>query len=289
MGDVLLVAGPTGLDTDPANPELLAGSAAYAAVAAGPLAPVQLWARGGESIGTRLRQVLAQRRIEDGGLGEEGASLRFAGAAGSPSSSDASILPEVEPVDASDLGAVLLIDLPAAEMARALQVVSGLPDAEARPTIIVPPLSADGDQLRALAASATVLQLPLEKAATALGIADPVACGQALIGAGATSVLLTDGPLGGLSFYKQKVVTWPASPRAAPPRPGTARAVFAGVLAGQIAGLGRIDWRNLKRFLATAGAVAAEAARKDGPKHLMGLQAGDYHQQFLRLRRNVKF
>lgn len=284
MPDALLVAGPVGLSSDPEEPRLLAGAGFLAAAAAAALSPVQLWARAGADFDHQHREVFARRRIDPAGLGEEGPSARLPG----PRADD--VLPAIEPVDASELGAVLLIDLPPRESTRALGVASALPGGAGRPLLIAPPVDTDGAALEALAARATVLVYGAKAAAQALGQDDPVACGQRLIDAGATTVLLTHGPFGGLSFYKHKVVSWPTLPRpGGDEAPGVARAIFAGVVAAEVAHFGRVDYRHLKRFLATASAVASEAGRSSSPKKLMALGREDYQQLFQRLRRNAKY
>jgi hypothetical protein len=284
MADALLVAGPAGLSAHPDRAQLLAGSGFLAAAAAAPMAPVQLWARVGAELSAQHREILTRRRVDIAGLGDEGATPRLP--AVSPSER---YLPEIEPVDASELGAVLVLDLPPAECDRAITVARQLPDAAGRPLLLAPPVGTDGPRLKTLAAGCDLLLLSVAEALRALGGTDPVACGRALIEAGATTVLLSAGPFGGLSFYKQKVVSWPSTPRETGAEGGMARAIFAGVLAAQVAGLGRIDYRHLKRFLATASAVACDAARSDDPKRLMGLKRDDYQQLFLRLRRNAKY
>ena len=284
MADALLVAGPLGLAADPAHPELLAGDGFLAAAAAAALSPVQLWARAGTAVGHRQREALSRRRVDIAGLGEEGETLRLPGLLSAP------VLPEIEPVDASQLGAVLLIGLPPTECRRARAVVAALPGAESRPLLVAPPADVTGDHLRELAAVATVLVLGTGLAQRALGEDDPVRCGEALVAAGATTVLLGQGPFGGIARYKGKGVTWPALPRPAGDQPpGMARAIFAGVVAAEVAHLGRVDYRHLKRFLATASAVASQAGRSADPRPLMGLDRNAYQDLFLRLRRNAKY
>lgn len=283
MPDALLVAGPVGLSADPDQPQLLAGAGFLAAATAAALSPVQLWARAGSDFGHQQREALTRRRVDAAGVGDEGPTPRLPGAI------QGSALPEVEPVDASQLGAVLLIDLAEADLERALGAVASLPDAGSRPVLIAPPADASGEHLRRCAGAAAVLIAGAGQVAAALGEPDPVTCGRHLVDAGATTVLLTHGAFGGLSCYKQKIVSWPSLPRAETGEPGAARAVFAGVIGAEVAHLGRVDYKNLKRWLAMASAVASEGARRASPKHLMGMSRGDCQDLFLRLRRNAKY
>ncbi|MDA3959424.1 MAG: hypothetical protein PF961_01445 [Planctomycetota bacterium] len=285
MSNVLLLCGPTGFEAADDRSHLWAGTGLYAAASAAAFAPCQLWARAGDALTESAAEMLERNRIDPAGLGAEGPSPRFGG----DTPAQGPFLPEVEPVNAEQLGAAAIIDLAPTEAARASRVIAALPESGSRPVLIMPPADTDGDSLRAQAAQATVLVVGAQQAAAALGIAEPLACAEALLEAGATAVLVTAGAFGGIMAYKGKRTAWPCLPSPSLATSGHARAVFAGAMAGQLAQLGRIDFRNGKRFVATASAVAGAFARKPGPKQLMQLDHAAAQGQFLQMRRNAKY
>lgn len=264
----LLIAGPSRLEDHGGRQGLLGGAGIYAALAAAPLLLTQLWSQGGPEFNERLLGYLHARRVDLAGfVTEPGTSL----------------LPAAEPVSAEGLGAVLAACLPIAELERCHRVTQGL----GGPLLLVlAPSEAGRSELLAAAAHADLLIAGCAQATTALG-GDPMRSAQTLQEAGARTVALCAGPLGGLLAYKQKACTWPSMPVPDEPHPGR-RAIFAGVLAGQLARHGHLDFRHLKRFAATAGAVAAAYARGPGPLKLMDAGAEDYHGAWLRLRRTAK-
>lgn len=284
---VLLVAGPLVLDDLPQGTEIIGGGGAYAAIAAAPIAPVQLWARAGADLGSQRRGILAEHRIDLAGLGLEGASPRWSPAgfiAGGP------LLPDATPTSAEDLGAVLLVHLPPDEQARALEAVRALPGSETRPLLIAPrPASADAASLRSASAAADVLVIPSATALRAFPEAvDALTAAELLRAAGAKCVALTNGVFGGLLLYQQKATTWPALPVATVDPTGTG-AAFAGALAASCASHRVADFRTLKRGCAQASAVAGLCAAGVGPKKLLAADERVYLDRFNRLRRTAKF
>ena len=253
--DALLVAGPVGTDAE----GLLTGAGFCAAAAAAPLTFTQLWARA--DLNETLQALLTRRRIDCAGLDADGAADAF--------------LPESEPVSAERLGAVLLADLPEAEHQRACALMDRLGGKVLR--IVV---RSDGDPMP-FAGNADLLITPADRSA-------PHAQAQALLAAGATSVLLTAGELGGLMAYKQKSATWPALPTTSRCPELATTAIFAGVVAAATVAHGKLDYRGLRRAVTTAGAVTAAALKGPGPKALMGLDRAAYQQAYLRLRRGAK-
>jgi hypothetical protein len=283
--NLLLLAGPCGFDGRPGCEHLLSGPGLLAAASAAASVPVQLWSRAGSDFDDHHRQVLRQATIDCAGIDDQGMSPRWYGQ--DPASGPA--LPEFEPTDAEGVGAAAAIGLNGDESARALRAFAALPDADGRPLLLAPDTTVDGDWLRAHASQATCLVLGLDHAQQALGDNDPLSCGQALLEAGAKSVLLSAGPLGGIALYKGKIVPWLTRPEHLDAPSGWARAAFAGVVAATLARLGRIDLRNLKRALATASAVAAACCHGHGSKAALAMSHGDQQGHFLRLRRNAKF
>ena len=155
----LLIAAPLTLDDFPQGKGLLGGAGGYAAIAAAPLAHTQLWARGGKDISAQVRGILENRRIDLAGVDWSGATMRGGPDLPRPTGP---ALPEVEPTQAEDLGAVLLADLAPDEWRRALRVVHGLPGGETRSLVAAPHVSDLEDQrFRAeVCASADVLIPP---------------------------------------------------------------------------------------------------------------------------------
>ena len=276
---ILLIAGPCRTE----GTGTLAGAGAFAALAAAPLTAVQLWTRAGKGFAPRLRTLFEQRGIDLSGLDYEGPSPTADGA-------DHDALGSLEPVRADDLTAILITGLPAADGDRALTVIERLPGADDALRIVQPcPQTCLGDpaHLERCAAIAHILVLPAPIASTALGADDPVTAARSLQEAGCPTVALSTGFCGGLLAYKQRLITWPATPR--PDRAGAmTAAVFAGFLAGHLAQSGQADYRTLKRALATASAVAGTRLGSTAE----GLPSGDaaaYRDLFNRLRRSARF
>ena len=283
----LLIAGPLALDDHPQQAGLLGGVGGYAAIAAAPLAPTQLWCRGGTDISSQVMALLSQRHINLDGVDWIGATPRS-----SARGFDAggAILPVIEPTSAEGLGGVLLIGLPPDETRRALKVVGKLKGAETRP-IILSPRPADLADLafrREVLAVSEVLVLSVAKAQELTASTSPLAAGQALQADGAKVVVLTAGQLGGVILYRAKATTYPALPLEAVDKAGVS-AAFTGALAAWIAGSGRCDFATVKRGCAMASAVGSICAQGIGPKKLLTADRNEYLERFNRLRRDQKY
>lgn len=284
----LLIAGPLALDDHPEHPRLIGGVGGYAAIAAAPLAPTQLWCRGGIDITHQMKDLLEKRHIDLAGVAWEGPTPR-----GSASGfvAGGSLLPiDMEPTSADGLGGALLIGLPPDEMRRALRVITALPDGEKR-ILIVSPRPADLADLnfrRELLAVTDVLVLSASKALSLTGETSALGAAQALQAEGAKAVVLTASQLGGLISYQGKATTYPALPVPALDKLGVS-AAFPGALAAWIAGTGRCDFSTLKRGCAMASGVAGICAQGIGPKKLLQANRDDYMERFNRLRRDQKY
>ena len=283
----LLIAGPLALDDHPQQAGLLGGVGGYAAIAAAPLAPTQLWCRGGTDISSQVMALLSQRHINLDGVDWIGATPRS-----SARGFDAggAILPVIEPTSAEGLGGVLLIGLPPDETRRALKVVGKLKGAETRPIILSPRPAdlADLDFRREVLAVTEVLVLSVAKAQELTATTSPLAAGQALQADGAKVVVLTAGQLGGVILYRAKATTYPALPLEAIDKAGVS-AAFPGALAAWIAGSGRCDFATVKRGCAMASAVGSICAQGIGPKKLLTADRNEYLERFNRLRRDQKY
>jgi sugar/nucleoside kinase (ribokinase family) len=279
----LLIAGPLALDDLPQAKGLLGGAGGYAAMAAAPLAHTQLWARGGHDIGPQVRGILERRGIDLAGVDWNGPTIR-AGAKALPPA-----LPEVEPTQADDLGAVLLVGLAPDEWRRAQRVVQALPGSEGRSLVAAPVISdLEDERFRAeVCGAADVLILPAAQAVALTVTVDVLAAGRAFESLGAKCVILTAGPLGGLIVYRQKATTYPALPVETIDGTGVG-AAFAGVLAAWLTGAGKDDFRAIKRGCAVASGVAGICAQGIGPKKLLGADRKEYLERFNRLRRAAK-
>ncbi len=283
----LLIAGPLALDDHPEQPRLIGGVGGYAAIAAAPLAPTQLWCRGGSDFTHQMKDLLDKRRIDLAGVEWDGPTPRgFASGfvAGGP------LLPETEPTSADGLGGALLIGLPPDEMRRAMRVVAALPDGKDR-LLIVSPRPADLSDVafrRELLAVTDVLVLSVAKALLLTGEATPLAAAQAFQADGAKAVVLTASQLGGMISYQGKATTYPALPLPAVDKSGVS-AAFPGALAAWIAGTGRCDFATLKRGCAMASGVGGICAQGIGPKKLLQANRDDYLERFNRLRRDQKY
>jgi len=266
---VLLVAGPSAIEEPDTQRHSASrpwhGAGFYAAAAAAACTATQLWSRVPADVRAEEWAPLERRGIDCAGCSAEGSGA----------------LPDLEPVSADDLGAVLICGLHGEELARARRVVAALPGHGDRVEVVALADEADTEDL-AHAAGAAVLIAGVRPGT------DPSTTIDHLL-AGHQAVLLTAGALGGIAGYKAKRWTWPAQPTTGDTNAQRARAVFAGVLAAQAARVRRIDWRLLKRAAVEAGAVAGTAIRRPGPKGLMHLDAAAYHQAFVALRRNHKF
>ncbi len=284
----LLIAGPLALDDFPGAPGLLGGVGGYAAMAAAPLATTQLWTRGGSDITPQLRGILERRHIDLAGVGWEGRTPRGSAMGFEP---HGDVLPGIEPTSADDLGGVLLIGLPPAEMRRAFAVVGALPGAPSRTLVISPrpaDLAADRAYLAEVCAQSDVLVLSVAKAQELTGTANALDAARALQKKGAKAVVLTAGLLGGLIAYSQKVTTYQTLPIETSDKSGVS-AVFPGVLAAWCAGAGKADFRALKRACAMASAVGGICAQGQGPLKLLAADRKEYLERFNRLRRAGKY
>jgi hypothetical protein len=261
----LLIAGPFHWTTGETAP---GGAGAWAAAAAAPFAHTQWWGRGAAQTPPAVRQILERRGLDLAGFVWDGV--------------DQSHLPEVEPTTADGLAAVLLIGLPAAEMTRALGVVAGLPGKDQRCLVVAPAADIDGDGLRALAAEADILVLPLAAALAATATADPLAAVTSIRKLGIKTVVVTAGMLGGIIAYGDRVVNWPITPVAEIPGPaGRCHAAFAGALAAWTTS--GADFNGIKRACAVASVSAALAA--SNPRGLWTAKRDDLVERFERQRR----
>lgn len=281
----LLIAGPLVLDDLPQGKGLLGGAGGYAAMAAAPLAHTQLWARGGQDIGPQVRSILERRGVDLAGVDWSGTTLR----SGNGVKPDGPALPVVEPTDAEDLGATLLVGLAPDEWRRAQRVVQALPGSEGRSLVAAPVIGdLEDERFRAeVCAAADVLIVPAAQAVALTVTIDVLAAGRALESLGAKCVILTAGPLGGLIVYRQKTTTYPALPVETIDGTGVGPA-FAGALAAWLTGAGKDDFRAIKRGCAVASAVAGICAQGFGPKKLLGADRKEYLERFNRLRRAAK-
>lgn len=281
MKGSLLIAGPFALDDIGEDTGLLGGAGAYAAMGARPLTHTQLWARAGADVDTQRRGYLEHRRIDLSGVTWDGAVSRWRQGT---FTDNGPVLPDVEPTDAENLGAVLLIDLPMNELRRALDVVGRLAKSATRPVVIAPRAADPGAaDLATAAAAADVLILPLAMAA-----GDPLGFAARLQAAGAKCVCLTAGAAGGIVIYQQKATSWPALPVPVVEATGIGSS-FAGALAAACAADNKADFSTIKRGLAVASAVATITAQGVGPRKLLQADAKVYEERFNRLRRTHKF
>ena len=288
----LLIAGPLALDDltladGTEHRALIGGVGGYAAIAAAPLAPTQLWCRGGSDVTAQMKSLLSQRHIDLAGVDWSGPTPR-----GRPTGFEPGgmLLPDIEPTSSDGLGGVLLIGLPPGEMLRALRVVAALPGSEER-SLVVSPRPADLSDVhyrRDLLAVTTVLVLPAAKAQALTGEATPLAAAQAFQADGAKAVVLTASQLGGLISYQGKATTYPALPLPALDKSGIS-AAFPGAVAAWIAGTGRCDFATLKRACAMASGVGGLCAQGIGPKRLLQANRDEYMDRFNRLRRDQKY
>ncbi len=263
----LLVAGPLALDDIGEDKDLIGGAGGYAALAAAPLAPTQLWSRGG-AVPPAIRPIFERRRVDCSGVDWTGRI------GGDPA------LPAIEPVTAERLGGVLLIDLAVAELERALAVVRALPNADTRPLIIAPRDRGDAALGIAAAAADVLIVRSID--------GDPLAQGLALQARGAKCVAVTGGMTGGIVLYGQKVTTWPTMPTAVV-EPTGAGASFAGAMAAWCAAVRKTDFVTIKRALAMASAVASVVVQGVGPKKMLGMSPKEYYERFNKLRRVGKY
>jgi len=219
--------------------------------------------------------------------GRRGAARTAAGIdfAAAPDGDDGPFLPDAEPTDPRDLTAALVVGLPSDETRRALAVLGALKGSAGRLLAVRPrddDCHDDPEFLIRCAVDAGMLICPARVACAAIGEADPAAAAAALRARGARIVCLTAGPFGGLLRYKDKVCTWPALPTVE--RHRDRPAIFAGAVAGFCAEAGKADLRTCKRALATASAIAGEAAAE-----AVRLDRDDCQRTFLKLRRNHKY
>lgn len=279
----LLIAGPLALDDHLQQAGLLGGAGGYAAMAAAPLAPTQLWCRAGNGIDARLRGLLETRRIDLSGVAWEGPTPRSGPAGFVPGGP---LLPDIEPTSAEDLGGALLIGLPPDEWRRARAVIDRLPGAAERPIFASPrPADLEAPAFRAeVCRGCTVLVLSVTRAQALSGTADPLAAAQAFQALGAKAVALTASQLGGVLAYQALACTWPAQPVPSIDRLGVS-AAFAGALSAWIAGSGKRDFQTCKRACWVAGCAAALCAGGTGPKRLLAADRGEILDRFEKLRR----
>lgn len=282
----LLIAGPLALDDHPQQNGLLGGVGGYAAIAATPLAPTQLWCRGGTDLSPQVRAILTQRHIDLSGVDWVGATPRGRATGFEPGGD---LLPSMEPTSAEALGGVLLIGLPPAETRRALRVVAKLPGGEDRTLVVSPRVAdlADAAFRKELLSVTDVLVLSVSKAMGLTGAGSPLGAALALQEDGAKIVVLTAGQLGGLIAYQAKHTTYPAVPVPTVDATGVS-AAFPGALAAWIAGTGRCDFATVKRGCAVASGVGAICAQGLGPKKLLASDRAAYIDRFNRIRREQK-
>lgn len=284
----LLVAGPIALDDIAGSTNLIGGSGAFAAMAAAPIAPTQLWARAGKDLNQTLRGILERRQIDLAGVGYEGETPRFRNGV---FESHGSCLPEVTPINANNLGAIAIVGLPPADGRRALDVAASLPGALERILVTAPrpnDCQKDPAYLTDCAKSATVLILPLEAAMNLTKASNPLTAAYALQDHGAKAVVLTAGILGGLLIYKNIQTTYPALPVEVV-EPTGVHATFAGVLAAWCADEGKAHYNTLKRGVAIASVIAGMCALGVGPKKLLSIGHREYFERFNTLRRVEKY
>ncbi len=283
----LLIAGPLALDEIANQPNTIGGVGGYAAIAAASLATTQLWCRGGSEFTPYLQGLLTQKGIDLSGVSWDGPTPR-----GTPQGFVAGgpILPELEPTEAEDLGAVLLIGLPPEEFFRAARVVAALPGAESRTVVVSPRPSdlLDANFLGVVANTADLLVLSVTKAQEITRTKDPLAAAKALQAAGAKSVVLTARHLGGLIAYRGKITTYPALPLETIDAAGVS-AAFPGALAAWCAGAGKGDFATVKRGCAVASAVAGICSQGQGPRKLLQANRNEIIERFNRLRREQKY
>ena len=281
----LLIAGPIALDDLPDHPGSLGGEGAYAAIAAAPLATTQLWAQGGSDINHQVRDLLKRRHVDLAGVTWQGPVHQGTVALAGPDS----VLPQLEPTEADNVGAVLLVGLPAADLARAVNTVRNMPGGETRPLLIRPRLAGlDGTLLAQAAAAADVLLIPQDVAMAMTGTASALAAGRALQKQGAKTVLLSAGALGGTICYGQLATTWPTAPCDSDDTLANG-AVFAGAVAAWCGGAGAVDFSAVKRATAVASAVVTLRMQGPGPRRLLSSSREEYLDRFNRLRRNAKY
>jgi sugar/nucleoside kinase (ribokinase family) len=282
----LLIAGPLTLDDLPQAKGMLGGAGGYAAMAAAPLAHTQLWARGGKDITPQVRAILERRGIDLAGATWDGPTIH----SGKPQpQAYQPALPDVEPTEAEDVGAVLVIGLAPDEWRRAIRVVQGLPGADGRSLVAAPkPSDLEDERFRSeVCAAADVLIIPAAAAVALTVTTNPFDAARALGSLGAKCVILTAGPLGGLILYRQKATTYPALPVETVDGTGVS-ASFAGALGAWLTGAGKDDFRAIKRGCAVASGVAGICAQGIGPKKLLGADRKEYLERFNRLRRAAK-
>ncbi|NRA38275.1 MAG: hypothetical protein HRU15_09055, partial [Planctomycetes bacterium] len=104
----LFIAGPSNLDHIGEQHDLIGGAAAYAAIAAAPFTPCQLWSRVGIDYPQHCRDILERRRIDLAGLESIGDSNFWDG---KEFHNNGDALPELEPHSAENVGVSLCIDL----------------------------------------------------------------------------------------------------------------------------------------------------------------------------------
>jgi sugar/nucleoside kinase (ribokinase family) len=287
-GQYLLVAGPLALDDLPGGNGMIGGAGAYAAMAAAPLATTQLWARAGADLTPTLLGILERRKIDLAGVGHEGVTPRFRNGV---FESFGSCLPEVTPINASNVGAIAVVGLPPADGRRALAVAASLSGAGERILLIAPRpdhCETDPAYLKECASAATILIIPLQAALSLTAKSNPLAAAKSLQDHGAKAVVLTAGMLGGLLVYKNIQTTYPAIP-VEMVEPTGVGATFVGVLAGWCADEGKSDYNSLKRGVAIASAIAGMCGLGVGPKKLLGCGHREYFERFNTLRRVEKY
>jgi sugar/nucleoside kinase (ribokinase family) len=264
----LLIAGPFTWAHGEIGPD---GAGAWAAGAAAPFAHTQWWGRGPAQTPAPVRQIMERRGLDLAGFIWDGVDAVAA-----------SLLPEVEPTSADGLAAVLLIGLPAADLTRALDVVTRLPGRDQRTVVVAPAADVDADGLKAIATVADIIVLPLATARAATATADALAAVLAIRKLGVKTVVVTAGMLGGVLCYGDRVVNWPVSPVAEVPGPaGRAHAAFAGALAAWTTS--GADFNGIKRACAVASGSAALAA--SNPRGLWSAKRDELIERFERQRR----
>jgi sugar/nucleoside kinase (ribokinase family) len=279
----LLVAGPAGVDAQ----GLIAGSGLLAAVAAAPLASVQLWSRTG-TFSQPVRELLARRGLDLSGVDFSGAVTVVSSDGALPAGSGHP-LGGFEPTSADGLTAVLIIGLDPLATQQALRCARAL-----QAPIVICAHAPELDLALPGAAPAEpashLCDLRIESLAEAMrltGTQDVLAAAHALQAAGAKAAVVTAGALGGLLVYGDRAVSYPVQPVVREHAGSGVAAAFAGALAGWCAGAGA-DFTALKRGCATASVVAGILAA-GGPKRLLAADRAQYLERFNRLRRIAKY
>lgn len=282
----LFIAGPSNLDHIGEQTDLIGGAAAYAAIAAAPFTPCQLWSRVGADYPENCTSILERRRIDLAGFESIGDTNFWDG---TTFYHNGNALPELEPHSAENVGVTLCIDLSNNEQQRADALLARLDGASKRMTVLAPGRAcSDWNYLESHAPQSQVLIMTTAKAQQLSKTDNPIDAASALQNLGPKAVILTAGINGGIIAYKQKHCCYLALPQIPKDNTGIS-STFAGLVAAYLCKHGKLDFRGLKRCLAIASAVAGACGQGFGPRKLLELDCGDSMQQFNKLRRTSKF